>query len=257
MHLGAQPEKSVAAVKPEPTVKILVAHRQLYPGEVLRAEDLADQTVPVSFRSVSTVLSEQRRDLAGTLLRVGLPKGAQIRADDVVRPGEGGFLAALLSPGMRGVSLSVDPASAADGLIWPGDYVDVILIPASVGSTTSAGHNAASQTILQNVRVVATDQNVIRGKNPALSNQTARNAVLELSSDNARKLALAQKIGRIVLALRSLIHPDEKPSVSDITWNEDIFDGSPSTEPAADVSKPPGRETMQVFNGLQEAPHAH
>ncbi|NHO33623.1 Flp pilus assembly protein CpaB [Acetobacter fallax] len=244
-------------VKTEPAIKILVAHHQLFPGEILKEEDLSDQTVPQSFRSFGTLLSSQRKDFIGTLLRVALPKGAQLRGDDVVHPGEGGFLAALLSPGMRGVSVTVDPASAAGSLIWPGDYVDVILIPANMEAVASSEHSAASQTILENSHVVAIDQTVIRGKNPSLPNQTARTAVLELTPENARKLALAQKLGRIVLTLRPLNKPDSGRSGSDITWNEDIFDASDKFEKPASDTRPAGIAAMRVFNGIEEAPGAH
>ena len=53
---------------------------------------------------------------------------------DVLRPRDRGFLAAVLAPGTRAVSIAVDPVSGVGGLIWPGDRVDVILtqeIPAS------------------------------------------------------------------------------------------------------------------------------
>ncbi|NHN84875.1 Flp pilus assembly protein CpaB [Acetobacter musti] len=256
LHQTAAPSRPVPVIKPEPTVKILTAKRQLFPGEILRDEDLSDQSVPQSFRSFGALLSTQRKDFIGTLLRVALPKGAQLRGDDVVHPGEGGFLAALLAPGSRGVSVSVDPASAADGLIWPGDYVDVILLPNS-GNASSSGHSAASQTILENVHVVAIDQTVIRGKNPSLPNQTARTAALELSPKNAQKLALAQKLGRIVLALRPLIQPEGKASIPDATWNEDIFDASAPPENSASDRKTSGVESMRVFNGLEEVTNAH
>ena len=46
---------------------------------------------------------------------------------DIMRPGDHGFLAAVLTPGRRATSIGVDAVSGTAGLIWPGDHVDVIL----------------------------------------------------------------------------------------------------------------------------------
>lgn len=258
------PMQPQAAVKAEPKITILVASRQLLPGEILKSEDLEDRKVPQSFRSFGTLLSDQRKNFIGTLLKVTIPKGAQLRADDVVHPGTGGFLAALLAPGMRGVSIPVDPSSAVSGLIWPGDYVDVVLVPANAGSAGAEDFSAASRTIFQNVHVVAIDQTVVRGRNPTQPNQTARTAVLELSPENARKLVLAQKMGRVVLTLRPLMHPDEVAVGPDVTWNEEIFDADGSDgashhsqKKSAKDQDDPKKSVLRVFNGLTEVTGAH
>ncbi len=55
------------------------------------------------------------------------PSASRLSAGSVVKPGERGFLAAVLEPGMRAISVPVDEAAGNAGLIFPGDRVDLIL----------------------------------------------------------------------------------------------------------------------------------
>ena len=63
----------------------------------------------------------------GAMVKRNLGAGEAIRSDDLMRPSDHGFMAAVLSPGMRAVTINVDAASGSSGLIWPGDRVDLIL----------------------------------------------------------------------------------------------------------------------------------
>ncbi|NHN89696.1 Flp pilus assembly protein CpaB [Acetobacter conturbans] len=258
VKLSSRPEpqeKIVQAVKPEPMVTILVANRQLYAGEVLQSADISSSKIPQAFVLPGTVAdsSSARQGIVGTLLRVSIPKSSPIRAEDVVHPGDGGFLAALLNPGKRGIAVPVDPSNAAGGLIWPGDFVDVLLMPnISRSDEGSAQHDSAVKTLLHNVRVVAVDQHLVRGKGPAAANQNAKTVVLELLPDEAQKLALAEKIGKIVLTLRSLSQVSADHLPSDALWNDDIFEAQvkeKKVNPPQDTNQ---KTMIRVFNGLTE-----
>ena len=61
------------------------------------------------------------------MVRRSLSEGDVVRDGDVMRPGDHGFLAAVLEPGMRAVTIAVDNTTGLAGLIWPGDQVDLIL----------------------------------------------------------------------------------------------------------------------------------
>ncbi|MBO1360853.1 Flp pilus assembly protein CpaB [Acetobacter sacchari] len=243
----AQIHDAVATIKPEPKISVLVAEHQLYAGSVIKSGDLAGVQTPKSFVFPGAIVESDssRHDLTGALLRVSIPKGAQIRAEDVVHPGEGGFLASLLGAGLRGVAVAVDPATSAGGLIWPGDFVDVILTV----SDTSEGvgpKNTTSKIILSDIRVVAVDRRLVRGKDPSKSEEYPKNIVLELTPIQAQKLSLATKIGKITLSLRSAFHGvGEKDLVSDSS-SFDFFDNNRSKSSVAPAT------ALRVFNGRVE-----
>jgi pilus assembly protein CpaB len=127
----------------------------------------------------------------------------------IVRSNDRNFLAAVLAPGMRAVSLTVDVAQAAAGLVEPGDNVDVIL--AQTLSNATGARASVGSTVLNNVRVVAVDQwfagkaRPEADKNAAASSANGpRTITLEASEQDATRLLVATQLGRVTLALRAL-----------------------------------------------------
>src|SRR5262249_17537927 len=83
-------------------------------------------------------------------------------SEDVLRPRDRGFLATVLAPGKRAISINVDASSGVSGLIWPGDYVDVVLT--QVGDKEEdLAYRTLSETVLHNVRIIAIDQEIAQG----------------------------------------------------------------------------------------------
>ncbi|TCS34836.1 pilus assembly protein CpaB [Acetobacter aceti NBRC 14818] len=248
--------KVVQVAKPEPMVAVLVANRQLYAGEVLHSSDITGASIPKAFVLPGTVMDSPaaRQNVVDGLLRVSIPKNAPVRGEDVVHAGDGGFLAALLSPGKRGVAMPVDPANAVGGLIWPGDYVDVLLMPTQEHSEGNADSQMSSvKTLLQNVHVVAVDQHLVRGQGPtAGTTQSARTVVLELNAEDAQKLALAEKVGRLTLTLRSMTKASEDALSAGSTWNDDIFESKVKEKKVKERDAAEIESSLHVFNGLTE-----
>ena len=80
-----------------------------------------------------------------------------LEGDTVIQPGDRGFLAAALAPGMRAVTVPVQMQNSVAGFIFPGDHVDVMLTQ-SVAGGGDGPHLKVSETILRTMRVLATDQ---------------------------------------------------------------------------------------------------
>ena len=93
----------------------------------------------------------------GSVVRRAFVAGEPLLSGQMVAPGERGFLAAVLTPGMRAVAVAVDAVSAASGLIWPGDRVDLILTQ-SLGSGDADPRKAVGETFLRDIRVLSIDQ---------------------------------------------------------------------------------------------------
>src|SRR4051794_6808304 len=156
-----KPVVEVTESTPAPTPRIVgyfVAARPLARGTLARDEDFAVHSVPAD--SVPTGAIHDTPDakigLRGSLVSRFVDAGSPVTLQDVLRPRDRGFLASVLAPNTRAISIKVDAASGVSGLIWPGDYVDVI----STQVTDKAGlaHDTLTETVVHNVRIVAIDQ---------------------------------------------------------------------------------------------------
>lgn len=133
--------------------------------------------------------------------------------------GEGGraTLAAVLRPGMRAFAVRVSDASGVGGFALPGDVVDVLI------TRQPPGDNAAQITdiLLQNIRVIAIDQNAKDDKSDPIVGKTA---TLEVNQVEAQKLALAQQVGALSLALKKA--DDEAKPLVETVGIDDLRDGA-------------------------------
>lgn len=193
-------------------VSYLVTARSLPSGTLARPEDFTVRTVPPAQLPPDAVIDtpSTRADLRGSLVRRFLETGTPLRAADVTRPRERGFLTAVLSPGTRAVSIGVDPVSGVAGLIWPGDRVDVILTQEFPATSPETKRIVTSETILTDMRIIAVDQDITQG--PPLSGNAGKLAetiTLEVGGDHAEKLAVSARLGRLSLAARSAGDPSQ------------------------------------------------
>jgi pilus assembly protein CpaB len=137
-------------------------------------------------------------DFSGAVARRAIQKGEPILKNLLIRSSEGGFMSAVLEPGARAVSIAVDSTSGNAGFIFPGDRVDLILTHAV---TRQSIQSRASETFVENVRVLAVDQMIDNPDNKAV---IAKTVTLEVTPKQAEEINLAKDLGKISLSLRSL-----------------------------------------------------
>jgi pilus assembly protein CpaB len=202
--------------EPPPTVQpaILVAARPIVTGTLLREEDIAWQdTVPTGIRPGYLARGQiQTTDFLGAVARRDFSAGEPLIASDLVKPHERGFLAAVLRPGTRAVSMSADASQSASGLILPGDHVDVILIQSFGDSVTDPARKLVGETVLVDVRAVAVDQSLNAATRATLperrvgspESQLPKTVTLELSPRQAEVLLVAGQLGRLGVSVRAL-----------------------------------------------------
>lgn len=148
--------------------------------------------------SMMTPSNSKASDFNGAVARRMITKGEPILKNMVVRSSEGGFMAAVLEPGKRAVSIAVDSTSGNAGFIFPGDRVDLIL----THSVTRDGSSLrSSETFIQDARVLAVDQMLDNPDNKAV---LAKTVTLEVTPQQAEAINLAKDLGKISLSLRSL-----------------------------------------------------
>jgi pilus assembly protein CpaB len=192
---------------PPPTLSYIVAAHPLPPGTLARDSDLGNKSVPRDQVPAGALLAgaESRAQLNGALIQRYIESGAPVLLADVLRPRDRGFLAAVLTPGTRAVSIAVDPVSGVGGLIWPGDRVDVILTHEIPGASGGA-RQVVGETVLSDVRVVAVDQDIVEGASPTagISGRLASTVTVQATEGAAERLAVAARLGHLSLAIRAM-----------------------------------------------------
>ena len=238
---GAKPPPPVVVVPvapPAPTVRVLVAKRDLAVGQTIAATDMGWQSWPADglnpayvtdgaaaktvsatqgqFGKAAGALSTAASDAVnnpaegkgalflGAIVRQQITANEPLIAAKVVRAGASGVMAVTLDSGLRAVALPLTAENAAGGFILPGDHVDVLLtrqVDSSAAATAATTtHGFVTSTVMRNVRVLAIDQNMAAQKTASAVGATA---TVEATPKQAEYLVLAKASGTLTLALRS------------------------------------------------------
>jgi pilus assembly protein CpaB len=225
---GQQAHVTVAAPAPQQDFHaVLVAESDLPAGRFVKPQDLRWQQWPTDDVPETYVVKGQRSDaeMVGAVVRSRIAAGEPITDGAVVKPGDRGFLAAVLSPGMRAVSIPVNATSSHSGLIFPGDRVDLILtqsLSANEGDTV----RRVSETVLSNIRIIAMGGDTSDDPSEGETNERAKTATFEVTPQQAEQVTLLTELGKLSLSLRSLAGPaPEIAAVADtqtLTWDRDV-----------------------------------
>ena len=141
--------------------------------------------------------------LLGTVVRYPITAGQPVTQGALVAPGDRGFLAAALGPGMRAITIPVSAKTGVGGFVFPGDHVDLMLTQTVRGDDGDS--LKATETFLRNLRVLATDQSTETQTEDGKTVVTEfRTVTLEVTPRIAEKISVAQTIGTLSLSLRSL-----------------------------------------------------
>ncbi|MDX9861526.1 MAG: Flp pilus assembly protein CpaB [Rhodospirillales bacterium] len=198
---ASQPQAVAAA----PAVSVLVAGKALPAGSFLKAEHLKWQAWPEDGLIDSYAVKGRRDEQAfvGAVVRSAIAAGEPLTDARVVHPGDRGFLAAVLEPGKRAVSVPVNATTGIAGFIFPGDWVDVILTVRfrNDGEEGKGQTRYFSETLLTDVRVLGVDQAVENTKGEPV---VAKTATLEVDPKQAEKIAIGLEMGSLSLSLHSL-----------------------------------------------------
>ena len=191
----------------KPAAQVLVARAAIRTGQLIKPDDLRWQPWPQGNLPASYIVEGKRPigDFVGAVARSQFHVGEPIVESDIVMPGSRGFLAAVLKPGLRAVSVPATATSTVSGFIYAGDRVDVLLTHTLEGPN---GHHNATETILRNARVIAMDQKL--DFTPGDKPDVAKTATLELTAKQTEIVTLAVKMGDLSLVLRSLQDPADE-----------------------------------------------
>lgn len=264
---------TVTEIKQEARAQVLVAREAIGVGErlkekVLEWQDWPEGALRPEYVTIKTT-PDAMMELDGAVARFEFFPGEPIREAKLARADQG-YLSAVITPGMRAVSINVSAATGAGGFIVPNDQVDVVL-------TRNTDNGEQSETILLNVKVMAIGTRLGelgksgKGEDDGSDGDTQAKtfsketiATLELDPVQAEAIINAAEVGNLTLILRSVVDFAEKidtPIQSKDTSIQMIRYGKPSsiftgTEGnAASVQDQPavaGPASFSVPDGLED-----
>jgi pilus assembly protein CpaB len=213
------PSTAPSAAPTASTIDVLVAAEDIGFGDAVEPAKLRWQAWPagnlpdqaVTRRATPDAMTE----FSGAYARTALTRGEIIRRDTLIKAGSSGFMAAVLPTGKRAVAITIDEhgASTAGGFILPNDRVDVIwTVRLENRGADEGGQKVFSQTILQNIRVLAIGQAVQEKAGERTA--SGGTATLEVDPDQAQLLVHAERSGQLSLALRSITDAKSPPTVA-------------------------------------------
>jgi pilus assembly protein CpaB len=189
---------ATAFVQPAETIKLLVAARDIKPGEKLAAEAVREVEWPQGSIPRGAFLSKD------ALFKTGGERQAAIALTEnepVLQTKLFGFSDALGRPsdGMTSFTIRIGELAGGGGFVQPEDKVDVFMTQADrVGGEMGGASKAYVVTLLRNVKVLAVDQQTQRR---AAQGQAPKTVTLEVTSQDAKRLILASTIGQLSLTL--------------------------------------------------------
>lgn len=173
--------------------QVVVAAQPIEAGVSLRPEYIKLISWPAA--SVPHGAERSVEKLVGRVTRSTIAENELILERLLLHAGAGGSLAAVITPGMRAVTIPVNEVAGVAGFAFPGNYVDVLL------STKDDTGQATSKIVLQRVLVLAVDQE--RSVKDETKGKIGKAVTLEVTPQQAEKIDVARAVGTLSLALRS------------------------------------------------------
>ncbi|PIE36198.1 MAG: Flp pilus assembly protein CpaB, partial [Gammaproteobacteria bacterium] len=213
--------------KTEPMAKVVVAARDLLPGEVLVAGDLAEREMPVQYIDSNAVQTGNYEVALGQRVGFRVERGHSLLWAHL----EGGLtptFSGKVENGHRAMTVRVDEVNSISGFLQPGDRVDLLL---GYGRTN---RETEIFPLIQNLEVIATGVQTSVDKAGAHGKRSFTTITVHVSPEDAQKLTLAQTIGKLTATLRN---PDDTAPLDEapMTVARLLEQEKPSS---ADVDKP-------------------
>jgi pilus assembly protein CpaB len=180
---------------------VVVATTEIPFGQMIETQHVSLVRMPKE--TVPDDAFDSTDKVAGKIATFDILRGDIVRGARLAEHLGGSTLASLIAPQMRAISVRVDDVVGVAGFLLPGNRVDV-LATKKIGTS----NEAESETILENLRVLAVDQTAGTDKTQPV---VVRAVTLEMSSAEAEILVKAQTEGKLQLALRNPLDDQKKP----------------------------------------------
>lgn len=204
------------------TAKVVVAKTEMAPGapitpETITVADWPRASVPKGAFADAALLKDR-------VVNTGLSAGEPVLESKLAPQGSKGGLSAVITPGKRALTVSVNEIVGVAGFALPGNYVDIMV------NTQDDRGSPISKIVLEKILVLAVAQEAERDPTkPKVVNAVT----MELTPEEAEKLDLARSIGSLSLVLRNQL--DSEDLASEGARKKDLLAGSDiaAAQPAA------------------------
>jgi pilus assembly protein CpaB len=244
-HAQPAPPAAVAASQ------LVVAARPIAAGERLVPAALKLQAWPAGAHPAGAFAAIGQAAAGAPIALTAIAANEPILKNRISGPGARPTLSGVIQPGMRAASIRVDDVMGVAGFVLPGDFVDV-LVTRTEGAASA--ESLRTDVLFEGVRVLAVDQVSSQGKDePVL----AKAATIELTPEQAQKLALARQVGTVSLALRGTADPVGGTRRGAVRVADLGLGGPPrvasTRAPVRRTVRAPGGPSMQIYRGGAEA----
>ena len=237
---------------PTAGVPVVVAKHDLAYGAKLDAGELTLVNLPtgdVPTGAYSSIAAAMGQPGASTVAIAPIAAHEVVLPAKVSGPGARASLSAGIADGMRAYTIRVSDTAGVGGHVLPGDRVDVVLTRDM--SNDKAVRRMAAFLLIQNVRVLGVDLNLDQTSTRSVEPRTA---TLEVSPQDAEKLALAPETGTLTLALRrhgaAEIAPAPAVLAANLAPGHGLMAAEPGEAPArASHPRSSGRRAVRHLGG--------
>lgn len=203
---------------------------------------IAEQIMVVQFPKESTPdgAFDSVEKLTGRVAVTNIAAREPITETRLAPEGSAGGLSAVIPEGYRAMTVKVDDAAGISGFIMPGAFVDVVVV---IDPREGSGNqDPISKIVLQNIKVLANGQNIDKPEDQREAN-SVKAVTLQVTPEQAEKLALASNEGKLQLVMRNQIDQgdEQTPGVN----KRGLLTGERATqvpEPGATKSEQPKSE---------------
>ncbi len=143
--------------------------------------------------------------LVGRVTVTGISPREPVTEFKLAPEGSAAGLAAVISDGSRAMTVKVDDVVGVAGFVLPGAWVDIVAVidPRETGSS----QGPTSKIVLQHIKVLASDRNIEK-QETGETTLIVKAVTLEVTPEEAEKLALAATEGKLQLVLRNSVDSD-------------------------------------------------
>ncbi|MFL6283333.1 MAG: Flp pilus assembly protein CpaB [Pyrinomonadaceae bacterium] len=186
---------------------VVVAKVEIPVGTKLVPEQLTLVRVPTDALPDGTFESVEK--VVGRVAIVGIAPREPMTDYKLAPEGAAAGLAAVIPEGYRAMTVKVDDVVGVAGFARPGALVDVVVTIQPSEERLSA-QGPISKIVLQNIKVLASGQSIDQPKNDDRDAQQVKAVTLQVTPDQAEKLALASSEGKLQLVMRNAIDQDDE-----------------------------------------------
>ncbi len=214
------------ATKGKVMASVVVASRNLQPGELINSSSVSLRKIPQEFINSSSITGDNFETVDGQGLLLAVKAGEPILTSYTVTRG-GAYFSGTLKPGRRALTIEVDEISSISGMLRAGDKIDILVTakqPKKIGIV--AATDDMTFPLLSNLSVLATGQ-AQRGSGNATVTYT--HITLDVTPDEANSIIAAKTGGKMTAVLRS--PTDELPNNSQIKTMANVVPSAQAGEP--------------------------